>query len=107
VARKSGIGTEGHPIAHVLHVLDLEFLFGAMEQDPQILPVDAELPADLVSIAFIEKNCFQQGAVSFRKAQENRANFFLDLPGRNDVDDVRTRRSGLWRAFFIERLASA
>jgi len=107
MARESGIGAEGHAVAHVLRILNLKFLLGAMEQDSQILPVDAELPADLISIAFIEENCFQQGAVSFRKAKENGANFFLELPGENDVDDVSTRCSGLRRACFIERLAAA
>jgi hypothetical protein len=71
MARKSGFGAEGHAVAHVLHVFDLEFLLGAMEKHPQILPIDAELPADLVTILLIEKDCFQYGAVSFRKAQEN------------------------------------
>ena len=86
----------------VLHVLDLEFLLGAMEKHPQILPIDAELTADLVTIFLIEKDCFQNGAVSFRKAQENRANFFLDLPRGNDVEDVSTHCSRLRRACFIE-----
>jgi hypothetical protein len=75
-------------VSDSLHVFDLEFLLGAMEQHPKIVAVYSKLPADFVAVALIEKNGFQQGSVSRLKAEQDFPDFLPDLPGSHYLQRI-------------------
>ncbi len=89
------------------HVLNLEFLLGAMKQHTQVFALDAKLPANFIAIALVEKYRLQQRAVPLRQLQQDLPNFLFDLPRRDDIQRIRSRRNRFGRTFCVKRLTSA
>ena len=101
------LAPDGNRASEALDILVFEFLLGPVEQHAQILPVYAELPADLIAIALIEKHCLQQQPVARGKFEQNLPDLVLDLPGSRDVQGIWARSRRFGPALLIERLAAA
>ena len=63
-----------------------------MQQYPQILPVDTEIPAYLVFVALLEENLAQQSPIAFRKLFQNFSNFLLRFLSEEFAQRVRRGR---------------
>jgi xanthine/CO dehydrogenase XdhC/CoxF family maturation factor len=57
-----------------------------MEEDAEVVAVDAEVAADLVSVALVEEDGLEQGAVSGCDVEEDGANLVLDLVCDGEVE---------------------
>jgi hypothetical protein len=56
----SWIGSQTRWTFNAPKVLGLELLFGSMQQHAQVVPVDAKLAANLVTIALVQKDGIQK-----------------------------------------------
>jgi hypothetical protein len=93
--------------ADAADVLRLELLLGAVQQNAEIVAIDSELAADLVAVAFVQKNSVEQGAVARGQVEQNLADLVLDLAGRNDIQGACASRLWFWAAFLVQRIVSA
>src|ERR1700722_1507367 len=75
----------------VLQIHGLKCLFGAMQQNPEIVPVYAKVPAYGVFVAFFEKYLAQQSPVAFRKFIENLADLLFHFFMRENGNHVQRR----------------
>jgi len=92
--------------AEFLKVLDFKILFGAVQQDPEIFAIDAEFPANLVPIAFVEKDSFQEGSVPRGHTEQDLLDLDADLPRNCNGMGVGCGGCGLDCTLIIERLGA-
>ena len=60
----------------------------AMNQDPQIVPIDSEVAADIILIALFQEDLSQDTAVAFGHLVEDFPDLLLHLPGRDRAENV-------------------
>ena len=92
---------------HVLHVQGFKRQFRAMQQDPQVIAVDAELAADFVLVTLFEEDFAEQTAVSLRKVFEDFANFVLHLFGGDRAYEIYDGGGEVLLVLFFERCATS
>jgi len=59
-----------------------------VDQDTEIVPIDAKISADLVLVAFFKEHSANDSAISLRHFFQDFAHLFLHLLG-NGAEDVR------------------
>ncbi len=91
---------------HPFYVFGLEMLFGAKEQDAQVVGVDTKFTANFVTVALIEKDGLQESAIAGGHIGENFADFVLQLTSRDDVMGAGTGRGQLRLVLGVEGLAA-
>jgi hypothetical protein len=77
-----------------------------VQQDPEIFAVYAKFPANLVAVAFIEKNSFQEGSVSHGHTEQDLLDLYADLPRNCNGMRVGCGGCGLDCTLVIERLGA-
>src|SRR6201996_5119815 len=101
------ICSERHLVADSLHERAVELVFCTMQHDAQILSRDAEFTADLVTIALVEKNSFQERTIARRHVQQDLAHFLRELLRCRCIKSASSFSSGLGCSFLVQRFATA
>src|SRR5579872_3150283 len=89
-------------IPDALYVFNLELLLRPVEQNPQVLPLDAELAAHLVAVALFQKHSLEQRTVARSQLQQNLAYLLPNLLRCRHVEGIRALGGRLGLAFFIQ-----
>jgi hypothetical protein len=96
----------GKTCSNPLYIFGLEVLLGSKQQYAEILPVDAEFPADLVAVALVKENRLQQVAIPGRHIHQDLPHLGPKLLSRNVPQGVDSRGRRFRLALVVERFAA-
>jgi hypothetical protein len=87
----------------MLEIRRLKCLLGTVQQNSQILTVDAEVAADFILVALFDKDFAQQPAVTLGKLLQDRFDFFFGLLGDKRAQKIEFESREAVLVLVVER----
>src|SRR5579883_549768 len=106
LSQPSRRGKARRAILQTLQIHRFKALLGAVNEDAQVVAIDAKVAANLVLVALFQEHLAKDAAVAFGQIVKDLAHFLFHLPGRHGTEYVDCRVGNLVGCLVFKRASA-